>query len=54
MVQVLYGFQPVGEVFAPFGCLLTDNTTPALNLKFGSFQPISHERPLTSYHSYQA
>ncbi|KAI0695345.1 hypothetical protein C8T65DRAFT_833181 [Cerioporus squamosus] len=30
---VEYGYQPWGEVFSPFGCFLTDDTTSALDLR---------------------
>ncbi|TFK85773.1 hypothetical protein K466DRAFT_587843 [Polyporus arcularius HHB13444] len=33
---VLYGYHISGVTFAPFGCLETDLTTSALNLRFGS------------------
>ncbi len=42
MMQVHYGYQYSGENFPPFGCLETDNTTAALDLRFGLFSLITY------------
>ncbi len=36
-MQVPYAFQYSGVVVPPFGCIVTDNTTAGLDLKFVSF-----------------
>ncbi|TFK78246.1 hypothetical protein K466DRAFT_507600, partial [Polyporus arcularius HHB13444] len=41
-----YGYQYSGENFPPFGCLVTDNTTAALQLRFGLFITIISRVPL--------
>ncbi len=42
MMQVQYGYQYSGENFPPFGCLVTDNITAALDLRFGLFSLITY------------
>ncbi|TFK78432.1 hypothetical protein K466DRAFT_614166 [Polyporus arcularius HHB13444] len=44
--KVRYGYQESGENFPPFGCLETENTTAALNLRFGIFITIISRVPL--------
>ncbi|RDX49092.1 hypothetical protein OH76DRAFT_1483321 [Lentinus brumalis] len=39
---VIYGYHASGVAFPPFGCLETDNTTPALGLRSGPFNLITY------------
>ncbi len=40
-MQAWYGYQFSGKNLPPFGCLRTDNTTPALDLRFDLFDVVS-------------
>ncbi len=42
MMQVPYGYQVSGENFPPFGCLVTENITGALDLRCSSFSLITY------------
>ncbi len=48
--QVIYGYQLTGENFPPFGCLESEDTTEAIDIKFGFLNLIWYDRVLTSSH----
>ncbi len=42
IVQVQYGYQLSGENDPPFGCIETDNVTPAISFKFVCLRLLSY------------